>query len=105
MCGKRCGFAGDALHHAAVATQGINPVVEHLKFRLIEIGSHPLAGEGHANTGSDAVAQRSSGSLDTGGPVILGMAGTFTIELPKMLDVIEGNRESAHLLVFLVHRL
>ncbi len=74
VAGQGGRLAGDALHHAAVAGQGVDVVVEHLEAGPVEVLRHPLAGDRHPDAGGDALAERARGRLDARGPAILGMA-------------------------------
>ena len=97
MAGERRRFAGDAFHHAAVAAQRVDVVVEHLEVRAIEVAAPSTAGDRHADAGGDALAERAGGGLDAGGPAVFRMAGALAVELAEALDVVERDRELAEL--------
>src|SRR5262249_6284520 len=49
MAGDRCGFARDALHHVAVATQRINLETKRRGVRPVEVPPEPATRDGHAD--------------------------------------------------------
>ena len=95
MSGQRCGFAGNAFHHVAIAAEGIDVVIKDLKSRLIVMGCEPLAGYGHADAVSHPLTERSGRSFDACGPAVFRMSGSFAVQLAELLDVIEGDGEFA----------
>src|SRR5262249_54348332 len=105
MAGQRGSFAGDALHHAAVAGDGVHVVVEHVEAGPVEVRRLPAAGDRHAHAGGHARAERTSGRFDPRGPAVLRVAGALTVELPEALDVVKLHRQLAQPLVLRVHRL
>ncbi len=52
----RSGFATHALHHAAVAAERKNIVIEDLEARTVEVLTHPFAGQRHSHAGGHALA-------------------------------------------------
>ncbi len=102
---KRGGLTRDALHHVTVAAQDINVVVEHVEAGTVEMIAHPKTGEGHSHTIGHALSQRTRGRFDTRSPTILRMPGTSTVELPKGLDVFQGDRELVESFVLPIDRL
>ena len=68
MAGQRRRFRADALHHAAVAAYRVDVVVEDLEVRPVVAVGEPLLGDGHADAGGDALAQRTGRGLDAGDP-------------------------------------
>ena len=95
----------DALHQAAVAADGVDVVVEDLEARPVVAVGEPLLGDGHADAGGDALAERAGRRLDAGDPVVLGMPGRLAVELAEPADVVERHRRLAEPLVVRVHRL
>ena len=61
VTGERGRFAGDALHHIAVAAQGENVVVEEREIRPIEMPGQPAADHRHADAVAAALAERTGG--------------------------------------------
>ena len=102
MAGERGRLARDALHHVAVAADGIDVVVEHRKVRPVEMLGEPAPGDRHADAVAAALAERPGRGLDAGGQVIFRMAGALAAELAEPLDVVERDRGLAEPLVFRV---
>ena len=92
VAGERSRFAGHALHHVAIAANGINVVVEQREVRPVEMRGEPASGERHADAVAAALAERPGRGLDPGGQTIFRMAGAFAADLPETLDVVEGDR-------------
>ena len=105
MAGQRRRLGADALHHAAVAADRVDVVVEDLEARAVVAAGEPFPGDRHADAGGDALAQRAGGGLDAGDPVIFRMARRLAVELAEVADVVEGDRRLAEALVLGVHRL
>ena len=101
---QRRGLAGDPFHHAAVAGQRIDIIIEQLEARAIEVAGKPAGGDGHPDTGGHPLPQRAGGRLDTRGPAVFRVAGAFAVELPKALDVVQGHRQLAQHLVLGIDR-
>ncbi len=100
--GERGGLGGDALHHAAVAAEGVDVEVD----QVVEAGAvvacgHPAARQRHADAVGQALPERPGRRLDTRGPAVLRVAGTAAVPLPESLDRLEGNRRLAQPLVVL----
>ena len=87
VAGERGGFAGDALHQAAVAGDRVDVEVEELGG--VVAGALPLRGDRHPDRGGDALAERAGGRLDARGPAVLGVAGSARVELAEAFDVVE----------------
>ena len=89
MAGQRCGFGRDTFHHAAVAADGINVVVEHVETGLVVPAGEPFLGDGHTDARSDALSEGASRGFHAGYPVIFRMPRSLAVELPEPADVIE----------------
>ena len=63
MPGQGRSFVADALHQAALAANGIDIVIEEFEVGLVVGRGQPFAGDGHADAGGDALAQRPGGRL------------------------------------------
>src|SRR5262249_44389520 len=83
------GFRCDAFHHAAVAADGIDVVVENVETRFVVPIGEPFPRNGHADTGGDALTKRSSSGFHTRNPMVFGVAGRLAIELAEVTDVVE----------------
>ena len=105
MPGQRRRLRAHAFHQAAVAADGIDVVVEDREVRLVVAGAQPFPRDRHADAGGDALAQRTGGRLHAGHQMIFRMARRLAVELAEILDVVEGDRGLAELLVFGIHRL
>jgi hypothetical protein len=103
--GQRGGLAGDALHHAAIARERVDVIVEELEAGAVVGLGEPALGDCHADAGRNALAKRASGGLNAGGPAVLGMAGAGAVELAEALDRVERHRGLAERLVVGVDRL
>ena len=55
--GERGGLAGDPFHHAAVAAERVDVVVEEIESGAIEVAGQPAFGDGHADAGRHALSQ------------------------------------------------
>jgi len=89
VTGKRRSFRADALHHATVAANGINVVVEHLETGPVIAGGKPFLGDRHSNARGDALAERASRGFHAGRPVVLEMTRSLAVELAEAADVVE----------------
>ncbi len=105
VTGQRRSFRADALHHAAVAADGINVVVEHLEARPVVTAGEPFLRDRHADARGDALAERTGRGFDAGHPVVFGMPRGLAVELAEMADVVERNRGLTQYLVIGVYRL
>src|SRR4029079_1323745 len=74
MAGERRSLRAHPFHQAAVAADRVDVVVEQVEARLVVAAGEPLAGDRHADAGGDPLAQRTGRRLDSGYPVIFGMA-------------------------------
>ena len=87
---RRC-LGRDPFHHAAVAADGIDVVVEDVEARPVVVLGKPLLGDRHAHAGGDSLPERTGGGLDARDPVILRVPRRLAVELTKMADVVERN--------------
>ena len=92
VAGQRGRLRGDALHHAAVAGQGVDVEVEERVLVPVVALGQPRARDGHPDGGRHPLAQRPGGGLDPARPAVLGMARAVRIELAEPLQVVEGDR-------------
>ncbi len=103
VAGERSRFAGDAFHQVAITAQRIDVVVKQLVIRCVVVLGQPLLGHCHADGIADAGAERTGRGLDTGGFVKLGVTGTDTADLTKVLDCFERDRQFVRRLPRVVH--
>src|SRR5262249_3819622 len=64
MASKRGRLAGDAFHHVAIATEGVDIEIEDREIRTVEMTRQPPSGERHADAVAAALPQRPSRGLD-----------------------------------------
>ena len=99
---QRRGFPADALHHVAIAANGVDVVIEHVEAGTVEMLRHPPARHGHADAIADALTQRTGGGFDARRPAVFGVAGTTAVELPETLNVFQLDGQFAERLVLRV---
>jgi hypothetical protein len=85
------GFRLDTLLEASISGHGIDIEIEHVKARPIVGGTQPLAGNSHTHGSGKTISKRSSGGLDTGGPVVFGVTGATRMELTEGFEVVDGD--------------
>jgi hypothetical protein len=104
MAGERRGLAAHTLHHAAVAAQREDVIIEESEIRSVEVPRQPIGGDRHADAGGDPLAERPRRRLDAGGQVVFRMTRTLAVELAEPLQIVERDRRRAQPLVFFVDR-
>lgn len=75
------GLGGDTLHGAAITEEHVGVVVDELIAGLVEDASGVSLGNGQTNGVGETLAKRTSGDLNTGGVVSLGVTGGDAVEL------------------------
>ena len=85
----------DAFHHAAVAADRVDVVVEQFEPGPVIARAQKLARDGHADAGGDALAQRTGGRFDPGHEMIFRMSRRLAAELPEVADVVQRHRRLA----------
>lgn len=75
------GLTGNALHGAAITEESVSVVVEELIAGLVEDASGVRLGNGQTDGVGETLTERSSGDLNTGGIVGLGVTGGDAVEL------------------------
>jgi hypothetical protein len=76
---QRASLAGDTLHQAAIAEEGVGVVVNKLETVLVEDGASVSLGNSQTNSVGDTLAKRTSSDFDSGGVVSLGVAGSAAV--------------------------
>src|SRR5690348_8765825 len=104
MSGEGRSLAGDSFHHVAVATEGVNVEIKKLEARPIVVGGQPLSRHCHANAVSASLTKRTGCGLHTGGDAVLGMPGSFAVDLTESLNIIQADCRLAQCFVFRIHR-
>jgi hypothetical protein len=74
-------LGGDTLHSAAITEEGVSVVVEQLETGLVVDTAGVGLGNGQTNGVGETLTQRTSGNLNTGGVVRLGVTGADTVDL------------------------
>jgi hypothetical protein len=78
---QRARLARDTLHQAAIAKEAVCVVVNKLVTRLVECGRGVSLSNGKTDSVGDTLAKRTSGDLNAGGIVSLGMAGCDAVNV------------------------
>jgi hypothetical protein len=81
VTGHGGGLGGDTLHGAAITEESVGVVVEQLEAGLVVDTTGVGLGHGETDGVSETLAERTSGDLDTGGVVSLGVTGGDTVNL------------------------
>ncbi len=82
-------LVGHALHHAAVAAQGVDVVVVQREPGLVVALRHEALRHRHADAVGHALRQRPGGRLHTRGQAVFRVPGRHAGELAELLDVVE----------------
>src|SRR6266705_1160136 len=90
---QRRRFAANTFHKIAIRTDRVNVEIKNLVARTVEVRCLPLAGNGHSNTVSHALAKGPGCSLDSGSNVRFGMSRGPAAQLTETLDLLHRNRE------------
>ena len=104
MTCQRGGLAAHALHHATVPRKGIHIESKEREVRLVVPHTKPVTCQRHANARCHPLTKRSSRRFHPGGPAIFGMSRASAFQLPKILQVIEGNRKLAKRFILPIYR-
>lgn len=81
VTGHGGGLTGDTLHSAAIAEEGVGIVVEELEAGLVVDTGGVSLSNGQTNSVGETLAQRTSGDLNSGSIVSLGVTGGDAVEL------------------------
>src|SRR5205085_3294031 len=92
-------------HHASIAAESVDAIVEHLEVRPVEVGSLPFPRDRHADAAGHSLSEWPRRCFYSRGPAIFRMPRTLAVELAKTLDVINRDAGFAHLFVVGIHRL
>lgn len=74
-------LGGNTLHSTAITEEGVGVVVEQLKAGLVEDTTRVGLGNGQTDSVGETLTQRTSGDLNTGGVVSLGVTRGDAVEL------------------------
>src|SRR5215217_63705 len=96
----------NALHHAAVSTQGIHIEIDHIiEAWSIKTGGHPATAQSHAHAVRKPLPERSRGRFDARGPPVLRMARTPAPPLPEMFNGLKRHRRFTEGFILRTHGL
>ena len=101
---QRGGFAGDPLHHAAVAHQRIGVVIDHWEAGAVKLGRQVLFRHRHADSVGNALTQRAGRGLHAHGMAVFGVAGGLGVELTEVLEIIHGQAVAEEMQQAIQHR-
>ena len=82
-------FRRHALHQVAVTADAVDLVVDDLVSGPVEERPQVFSGDGHTHRIAEALAQRTGRGLNARGQQVLGMAGSPTAPLAKLLVVVQ----------------
>ena len=88
---QRGSFGLDTLLEASISGHGVDIEIKHVKARLVVGGTQPLAGNRHAHGSGKTISKRSSGGLDTGGPMVFGVTGATRMKLTEGFEVLDAD--------------
>lgn len=75
------GLGGNTLHGTTITEESVGVVVEEVVAGLVEGGTDLGLGDGETDSVGETLTERTSGDLDTGGVVSLGVTGGDAVEL------------------------
>lgn len=81
VASSRGGLTGNTLHGATIAEEAVGVVVDEVVAGLVEGGGGVLLGDGKTDGVGETLTKRTSGDLNAGGVVSLGVAGGDAVEL------------------------
>lgn len=81
VTGHTGGFAGDTLHSATITEEAEGVVIEEVVARLVEDSAALGLSNGKTDGVGETLAQGTSGDLNTGGVMGLGVTRSDTVEL------------------------
>ena len=81
MTSHRSSLGGDTLHSAAITEECVCVVVDQLVAGLVEDGGSVLLSDGQTDSVGETLAEGTSGNLDTGGVVGLGVTRGDRVDL------------------------
>lgn len=81
VTGGRGGLRGDALHGTSITEEAVGVVVDQVVSGLVEDGTGVSLGNGKTDGVGETLAERTSGNLNTGGVVGLGVTRKNAVNL------------------------
>src|SRR3974390_2274261 len=94
MSGKRSGFAADALHQIAIATDHVNVKSEDRETRPIVARSKPARRDRHSDAVAATLPERARRGFHPCRVAVLRVAWRHGIDLSEPLNIVERNRRS-----------
>jgi hypothetical protein len=92
---SRSSLAGNTLHGASITEEHEGVVVDQLKARLVEDSRSVRLSNGKTDGIGEALTERTSGDLDSGGIVCLGVAGSDAVDLLQAKSVADLGADTA----------
>src|SRR5258708_13588038 len=92
MTRERRRFRSHAFHHAAVAANRINIIVEDLEGRPIVAVGKPFLGNGHADAHGDALPDRTGRGFDPRNPMVFRVTWGLAVQLGEATKVVHRPR-------------
>ena len=86
---ERGGLGRDTFHQIAIAANAVNPVVDNIVARPVEVGGQIFRCDCHSDRVADTLTQRARGGLNPRRESPLRMARSPAAPLAKMFDVLE----------------
>ena len=105
MSSQTGGFSRNSFHHATIAADRPDSIIEKFKSRSVVSRREPTFGHCHTNACRETLAQRTGCRFDAARPVIFRMSRATRIELTKTLDVFDGQTRLASQLILGIYRL
>jgi hypothetical protein len=90
VTGSGGSLGGNTLHGAAITEEAVGVVVDKLVAGLVEGGSSLALGHGETDGVGETLAEGTSGDLNAGGVVGLGVTRGLGVDLAEVLEVVHG---------------
>src|SRR5690349_6541758 len=89
MAGQRRRLGRDALHQIAIAYDRVSEMIDDIETLAVVTRRQMRLCHRHSDAVTEALAERSGGHLDAGRESALGVTGSDTAPLAKLLDLFE----------------
>lgn len=90
VTGSGGSLGGNTLHGATITEEAVSVVVDKLVAGLVEGGSSLTLSHGKTDGVGETLAKGTSGDLNAGGVVRLGVTGGLAVNLTEVLEVVHG---------------
>src|SRR3990172_7173402 len=91
MSRQRRGFGGDAFHQVTIGDNSVYERIDQVKFRFVEQRGEMRLSNGHANTLTKPLAQRTGRHFHTGSKSVFRVTGSDASKLPEVFDIVEAH--------------